>query len=83
MQFCPVHLGERTYVEWRLAEGLRIGSPAPKPDYPYVVTLLLSPADLRNIAQQLLEAAEWAEGGSGLPTGVKPPPPPPPPTLDK
>jgi hypothetical protein len=79
MQFTLVHREEKTYVEWNIAEGVPLGRHSAKTDYPYVVRTLLSPADARMIAQQLIEAAERAEGGSGLPPGMEPPAPPPPP----
>lgn len=77
MQFSLVPKERCTYIEWNIAEGVRIGGPNPKKDRPFMVRTLLSPSDARMIAQQLLDAARWAEGGSGLPPGMEPLPPPP------
>jgi hypothetical protein len=79
MQFSLVRKESCTYIEWNIAEGVRIGGLNPKKDRPFIVRTLLSPSDARMIAQQLLDAATWAEGGSGLPRGMEHPPPPPPP----
>jgi len=80
MQFTLVRRGEHTYIEWNIAEGVRIGGPNEPKHRPYIVKTLLSSTDARMIAQQLLDAATGAEGGSGLPEGMEPPPPPPPPS---
>jgi hypothetical protein len=77
MQFTLVQREEKTYVEWNIAEGVELGKHCTKTGYPYIVRTLLSPSDARMIAQQLIEAAEWAEGGSGLPPGMAPPATPP------
>ena len=79
MEFTLTSHGGRTYVEWSISKCARVDGTATKTTYPYVVRALLSPADVREIAQQLLDAAAWAEGGPG-PGGREPPPPPPPPT---
>src|SRR5580700_3174300 len=79
MQFTLVRQGERTYIEWNIAEGVRIGGGNEPKHRPYIVKTLLSSADARMIAQELLDAASWAEGGSGWPEGMEPPPPLPPP----
>jgi hypothetical protein len=76
MQFSLVRHEGRTYIEWYIADGVRVGGPNPKKSRPDMVRSLLSPSDARMIAQQLLDAAIWAEGGSALPFGIEPPPPP-------
>jgi hypothetical protein len=47
MQFTLVPKESGTYIEWNLAEGVRMAGGNPRKDRPYVLRFVLSPADAR------------------------------------
>lgn len=83
MQFTFVSKYERTYIEWNISETVRISGGNEKRHYRYILRTLISPADARLCARQLVDAAERADsiqsGGSGHSSDFPLPPPPPPP----
>jgi hypothetical protein len=47
MQLTLVPKESGTYIEWNLAEGVRMAGGNPRKDRPYVLRFVLSPADAR------------------------------------
>jgi hypothetical protein len=61
-QFTFVRRDGRVYIEWNIAEVIRMNGQNEKRHYPYLIRTLISPADARAYAKQLLDSATEAEG---------------------
>ena len=73
MQLTLVRHGDDLLIEWNVAEGVRVDGGNPPKQRPYVVRTLLSSADARMIAEQLLNAAKCAETNTGPGPSLAPP----------
>lgn len=72
MQFTSVKHDDGVYIEWNIAEVVRMNLQNERRHYPYLIRTVISPSDARAYAQLLLDAAAEAEDFSTGRTGLPP-----------